>query len=122
MLYLNVGITVQLAIAESDAVMLSHIPIATHTGGVLQQESFMMTVTGDDIDHAGDGIRAVEGRGSTLHHLYLLDVLWVDQRQIILTTVVTMDALTIDKDEDIRVAQAVHLYLRPHITLVEVKR
>ena len=65
----------------------------------------------DDVDHARDGIRAVEGRRSSLHNLNLLDVVRVDEREVVVAAIVAVQAFAIDQYEDIGVAQAVHLHL-----------
>ena len=76
----------------------------------------------NDIDHTRDGIRAIEGTRSTLHDLNLLDVLGINQRQIVLSAHIAMDALTIDQYQYIVISQTVELHLRTHIVLAEGER
>ena len=58
----------------------------------------------DDIDHTRNGIRAVERARCALHDLYLLDVVGIDEREVVLTAIVTMQPSAVDEDEHIRIA------------------
>ncbi len=102
--------------------MLTHIAIAAHTGGVLNEHSLVTMLLGDDVYHTGDGIRAIERTRRTLHDFDFLDVLRVDERQLVLAAHITVDALAVNKDEDVGVSQTVELHLRAHIVLIESKR
>ena len=46
----------------------------------------------------------------------------VNQRKVILTTIVTMQTAPVYENQHVRVAQSVHLQVRPHVVLVEVER
>ena len=76
---------------------------------------------GDDVDHTSDGIATIEGRGCTLHNLYLLDVVRIYQRQVVLTTIIAMQSSAVYQNQHIRVAQSVHLQMGAHIVLAKFK-
>ena len=73
----------------------------------------------DDVYHARYGVRTVQRRRGTLHYLYLLDIVRVNQLQVILAAHIAMQALAIHQHKDIVVSQSVQLHLRTHIPLVE---
>ena len=98
--------------------MLSYVAIAADARRVLHEQS-AVALLGDDVDDTRDGIASIERRRGPFDNLYLLDVVRVDESEIVLTAHVAVDALAVDKDKDIGVAQSVHLHLRPHVALVE---
>ncbi len=77
---------------------------------------------GDDVDDSGYRIRAIEGARRTLHDFYLVDVVRIDERQVVLAAHVAMDALAVNQDQDIAVAQATQLHLRAHVVFAKGKR
>ena len=99
--------------------MLAQFAIGTASCGVLEQETFRVVLLRDDVHHTCDGITSVECRGSSFHNLNLLDVVRVDESEVILPAIVTMDAFAVDENEDVVVAQTVHLHLTAHVTFVE---
>ena len=101
--------------------MLAQIAIAATTRGVFNQESLVVLLH-NDIHHTRYRIRAVEGTRRSLHNLDLLDVLGVDEREVVLTTHITMNALTVDQHKDVVITQSVELHLRAHIVLAESER
>ena len=119
MLQLEIGVAAQLAEIQSDAVVLAQFAIGTASCGVLEQETFRVVLLRDDVHHTCDGITSVECRGSSFHNLNLLDVVRVDESEVILPAIVTMDAFAVDENEDVVVAQTVHLHLTAHVTFVE---
>ena len=121
MLQVEVGVALHLANRQAKTIVLAHIAIAAHTRGVLHHQSAVALLR-DDVDDSGYGIRAIERRRGPFHNLNLLDVVRVDESQVVLSAHVAMNALAIDEDEDVGVAQSVHLHLRPHVALVEGKR
>ena len=121
-LELEIGVGTQFAEAQGDAVVLAEVAITAHACGVFQQDALLLVFPGDDVDDAGDGVAAVEGARRSFHNLYLLDVVRVDERQVVLPAYVAMYALAVDEDENVGVAKAVDLHLRPHVVLVEGKR
>ena len=122
MLQLEIGVAAQFAEVQRDAVVLTQFAIAATSCGVLQKDSLRAVLLGDDVDHTGNGITSIECRRGSLHNLNPLDVVRVDESEVILATIVTMNALAVDEDEDVVVAQTVHLHLTAHIALVEGKR
>ena len=76
----------------------------------------------DDVDYACDSIATIECRGSTLHYLYLLDVVGINKAQVVLSTHIAMHALAIYHDEDIAVAQSIHGDAATHVTPIEIQR
>ena len=121
-LELEIGVGTQFAEAQGDAVVLAEVAITAHACGVFQQDALLLVFPGDDVDDAGDGVAAVEGARRSFHNLYLLDVVRVDERQVVLPAYVAMYALAVDEDENVGVAKAVDLHLRPHVVFVEGKR
>ena len=77
---------------------------------------------GDDVDDTSDGIGTIERRGSSLHNFNLLDVVRVNESEVVLASVVSVNAFAIDEDEDVVVAKSVHLHLTAHVPFVEGKR
>ena len=120
-LQLEVGVARQLAIVQGDAVVLTYIAIRAYTRGVLQHSPFLTMLLRDDIDYARYGIRAIEGARSSLHNLYLLYVMRVDEREVVLATVVAVQPPAVNQYQYIRVAQSVHLQARAHVVLAEVE-
>ena len=120
-LQLEVRIASEFPDGKAHTVVLTDITIAPYPRAVLCKQSFVMLL-GNHIDNASDGIRAIERTGGTLHNLDLLDVVRIDEIQVVLTTHVSMNALTVNKDQDIVVTKSVELHLRSHIVLVEGKR
>ena len=76
----------------------------------------------DDVHHACHGVAAVERRLRALHDFDALDVLRVNQPEVVLAAHVAVDALAVDEDEDIAVAQSAQLHLAAHVALAEGKR
>ena len=84
--------------------MLPHVTITSYPCSILHQDTLLMVFLGDDIHHSCYGIRAIEGTRCSFYNLYFLDVLWVDECKIILSTHVAMDPLPINQDKDIGIA------------------
>ena len=122
MLELEVGQRAEAAVFQADGVVLAQVPIRAATRAVLQQQAFLAVLARDDVDHAGDGVAAVEGGGSALDNLDLFDVARIDQRQVVFAAHVAVDALAVDQDQDIAVAQAVELHMGAHVVFVEGER
>ena len=122
MLKLEISVAAQSAKIQGDAVMLAKLAIGTASCGVLEEESFGGVLLRDDVHHTSDGITSVECRRGSLHNFNLLDIVWVNEPKVVLTTIVTMNALTVNEDEDVVVAQTIHLHLTAHVALVESKR
>ena len=101
--------------------MLTDVTIGTNTRGVLKHHTLFAMFLGDDVDHTSDGIATIEGRGCTLHNLYLLDVVRINQRQVVLTAIITMQSSAVYQNQHIRVAQSVHLQMGTHIVLAKFK-
>ena len=121
-LQLEVGLTVHLADTEGQRVVLSQAVVGAIAGDVVCIEPLLGMLLGDDVDDAGHRIAAVEGTLGALHDLYLCDVVGVDEREVVLAAHIAVNALAIDKYQDIVVAQTVQLHLGTHIALVEGKR
>ena len=102
--------------------MLTHVAIATHACGVFNQQTFFAVFLGDDVYYTCNGIRAIERTRRTLHDFDFLDILRVNQRQVILPAHVAMDALAVNQNQDVAVAQAVQLHLGAHVILIKGKR
>ena len=81
----------------------------------------LSVLTGNDVDDACYGIAAVEGTGGSFHDFNALNVVRVNQCEVVLATVVTMQAPPVYQYQDVGVAQAVHLQVRPHVVLAEGK-
>ena len=120
-LQLEVGIAGELAVVQGETVMLTDVTIRANTRGVLKHHTLFAMFLGDDVDHTSDGIATIEGRGCTLHNLYLLDVVRINQRQVVLTAIITMQSSAVYQNQHIRVAQSVHLQMGAHIVLTEFK-
>ena len=101
--------------------MLANVAIRAYAAGVLDHQSLLGVLAGDDVDDAGYGIRAVERRRGPLHYLDALDVVRVDEREVVLAAVVAMQAPAVNEYEHVGVAQSVHLQVRPHVVLAEVE-
>ena len=121
MLQLEVGVALQFADGDAQAVVLTKVAIAATTGTVLNEQA-LVVLLGDDVHHAGNGIRAVEGRCRSLHDFNLLDVVRIDERQVVLTAHVAVNALAVNQNKDIGIVQSVELHLRAHVVLAECKR
>ena len=118
---MEVRVTLQLTEGQCQAIVLTQVAITAATGGVLEQKSLVMLLR-DDIDNTRYSIRAVKSTRRTLHDLDLLDVLGIDEREVVLTTHITMNALAVDQYQDIVVAKAVELHLGAHVILAESER
>jgi len=105
---------------QSHGVVLSQVAVRAAARLVLRQPA-LRGLARDDVDDACDGIASVQCRGGSLHNFYAFDACRVDETEVVLAAVVAVDALAVDEDEDVRVAQAVHLHLRAHVVLVECK-
>ena len=101
--------------------MLAYVIMRAVSGLVFEHHTLIMLAS-DDIYHACNGITAVESGRSTFYYLDAFDVVRVDESEVILSAYVAMKALAIHKDEDIGIAQSVHLHLRAHVTLFEIER
>ena len=121
MLQLEVGITRELTIVQGDAIVLTNVTVAPYPRGVLCHQTFLAMFLGDDIDNACDGITTIEGTRGSLHNLNLFDVMRINQSEVVLTTIVAIEPMTIDEDQHIGIAQAVHLQVRAHIVLAEIE-
>ena len=118
-LQLEVGQRRELADGEAYAVVLAPVVVAAAARGVLEQEAVAVVLTGDDVDHAGNGIGTIEGRRCALDNLDALDARRVDEAEVVLPTVVAVQALAVDQYKHIGIAESVHLHLRAHVVLVE---
>ena len=106
---MEVGITGQLAVIQGETVMLTDVTIGTHTRGVLKHHTVFAMLLGDDVDHTSDGITTIEGTRCPLHNFYLFNVVGINQRQVVLTAIITMQSPAVYQNQHIRVAQSVHL-------------
>ncbi len=77
---------------------------------------------GDDIDHAGYGITAVEGGRGAADHLDAVDPGRVDDVEIDLPAEVAHQPLAINEDQDVPAREATHLHRGAHIAPAEVNR
>ena len=121
-LQLEVGLTVHLTDTEGQRVVLPQVVVGAIAGDVVCIETFLGMLLGDDVDDASHRIAAVEGTLGALHDFDLLDVVGVDEREVVLAPYITMNALAVDKHQDIVVAQTVQLHLGSHVALVEGER
>ena len=101
--------------------MLADVAIAPHPRGVLCHQSLLTMFLGDDIDDTCDGVAAIERTRGSLHNLYLLDVMRVDEGEVVLTTIVAIEPTPVNQNQYVGVAQAVHLQVGAHIVLAEVE-
>ena len=101
--------------------MLPEVTVGAEAGGILQHQSLLAVFLCDDVDHTGDGIRAVERGGCSLDNLDTFDIVGVDEREVVLAAIVTMEPAAVDEDEYIGVAQAIHLQAGTHVVLAEVE-
>ena len=101
--------------------MLAQVTI-TATSGAVFNEQTLVVLLHDDVHHTRNGIGAIESRGGTFHNLYLLDIVWIDERELVLSTHIAMNALAVDQHEDIAIAKTIQLHLRTHIVFIEGKR
>ncbi len=121
MLHLEIGVAVPTAASYADAVMLSDVSVASHPGGILQQQA-VVVLFGYDVDDSGYGVAAVKGRRRTLHYLYLLDVLRIDKLEIVVSANVSVKPLSVHHNQDVGISKAVHRDMASHIVLVEIER
>ena len=121
-LELEVGQRAETAVFQAGGVVLAQVHIGAEARSVFQQQAFVAVLARDDVDDARDGVAAIQGGGCALDDLYLLDVLRVDQREVVLAAHVAVDALAVDQDEDVAVAQAAELHVRSHVVFIEGER
>ena len=74
----------------------------------------------NDVDHSGNGVTAVERRTCTLHDFDTVNVLRIYQSQVVFTTVVAVNALSVNEYQDVAVAQSVHLNVATHVVLAKI--
>ena len=101
--------------------MLTHIVMCAISGFVLYHQSFVM-LSRYDIYHSGNGVTAIESRRGSLYNLYSFDIVRVDKSEVVLSSHIAMYPFPVDENKDIRISQSVHLHLRTHVSLLEVKR
>ena len=118
---MQVGVALHGAEGNADGVVLAQVAIAAAAGLVLQRDA-ALRLAGDDVDDTGDGVGAIQGRGRSLDDLDAVDAGRVDDAQVVLSAIVAVQPLAVHQNEHIRVAQSVHLQLRPHVVLIEGKR
>ena len=111
MLQLEISIAAHLPHIESETIMLTHITITADTRGILQKQSLLIVFLGNDIHHTGNSIAAIKGRRSTFHNFYFLNIVRVNQTQVILSAHISMNTLSVDENQNIVVAQTIHLHL-----------
>ena len=102
-LQLEVGITGQLAVIQGETVMLTDVTIGTNTRGVLKHHTVFAMLLGNDVDHTSDCITTIEGTRCPLHNFYLFNVVGINQRQVVLTAIITMQSPAVYQNQHIRV-------------------
>ena len=121
MLELEVGKAPPFSAGQSDGVVLAQVVIRTVSGGVFNQDA-LIVLFGDDVHNSSHGVASVECRRGALHNLNPLNVLRVDERQVVFSSHVAVNPLSVNENEDVVVAQPVELHLRAHVALVEGER
>ena len=121
-LQLEVRLAVEFAQGECHRVMLAQVVMCAVARAVVHIETSLVVLLRNDVDDAGHRVATVQRTLRTLHNLYLLDVLRVNQPQVVLTAHIAVDALAVHQYQDIAVAQSVQLHLTAHVALVEGKR
>ena len=98
---------------------LDHRAVGADAGGIDERE-VARALTGDDVDHAGYSIAAVEGGRGTADHLDAVDPRRVDDVEIDLPAEVAHQPLAVDEDQDVPAREATHLHRGAHIAPAEV--
>ena len=117
-LKLKVGPAAESADVEAHAGVLADISIRPEARSVFDEHPFIVLL-GDDVDHAGHCIAPVErGRGAA-DDLHPLDVVRIDERKLILPADIAVNTFSVDQDQDVVIAQAIHLDMAAHVILSE---
>ena len=101
--------------------MLPHVVMCAILSLVLYHQSFVV-LSRYDVYHSSNGVTTIECRRGSLYNLYSFDIVRVYKSEIVLTSHISMYSFPVDENKDIRIAQSVHLHLRTHVALLEVKR
>ena len=117
-LKLKVGPAAELTEAEAHAIVLADISIGSEARGVLDEHPFVVLLC-DDVDHAGHRIAPVKRRRGAADDLHPLDVVRIDERELILPADIAVNTFPVDQDQDVVIAQAIHLDMAAHVILSE---
>ena len=120
-LQLEVGLAVHLANREGEGVVLTQVVVCSVACDVICINSLVGVFLGDDVDDTCHRITSIQRTLCSLDNLNALDVVWVDESEVILSTHVAMYALAINEDENVRITQTSQLHLTAHIALAESK-
>ena len=104
MLQLEIGVAREFTIVQGDAIVLTNIAITPYPRGVLCHQTFFAMFLGDDIDDTCDGIATIKGARGSLHNLDLLDVMRINQGEVVLTTIVAIEPMTIDEYQHVGIS------------------
>ena len=67
-----------------------------------------MVFLSNDVHHSCNGIATIESRRCSLHDFDSLNVVRVDEPEVVLSSHIAMNALAVDEDENVVVAQTIH--------------
>ena len=101
--------------------MLANVAITAQTRGVLKHHALFAVLLGNDVDDTCNSIAAIECTRRPLHNLNLLDIVRINEREVVLVAIITMQTPSVNQYQHIRVTQTVHLQSRTHVILTEVE-
>ena len=75
--------------------MLAQVVMRSIARAVVHIDSCLSMFLGDDVDDAGHRVATVQRTLGTLHNLYLLDVVRVNETKVVLAAHIAMNALAV---------------------------
>ena len=101
------GVTTEAVLVDVEVDRLGQLSFSRHPRIAGDADELLRRLVGDDVDHAGNGIRAIERRGGAVEHLNPLHPGHIDAVQVDVVGDVACQFLSVDEDQDILVAQSV---------------
>ena len=75
----------------------------------------------DNVYDTSHSIASIQGTLRALYNLYAFYIVRVNESQVVLTTHIAVNTLSVDKDKNVVITEAVQLHLSTHIALSEGK-
>ena len=113
--------TAELANLEGDRIVLTKVVVHAVSSGIVHIDTCFGVFLCNDVDDTRHRIAAIQGTLCAFHYLDALYVMRVNQSEIVLAANVAMNALAVNENQNIVIAQPVQLHLASHIAFVEGK-